>query len=409
MRSRARSLRAALALCTAAALCSAGGCSFSAAEKCASNEQCEQAFGAGATCGEDGFCRAAVAPDAEVPPPDASLPDAAPPDAGGPPVLALADRCDDAQLLSLPAGEDHEVYRIDTTGLTDTARELSSCLDPNDANARWNGNEGFFAVDMQAGEKWHFHVDVLGDPPVDDPAVYVLNSCDTRSCQPGDGSDVCGAGSAEHHSFVAGASRRYLIGVDSRGAGGAVYEIEVVRPTCGNGEVEHSETCDDGDLDPGDGCDELCHKELVPGDAVEEEANDDFTGTNRVLVDQATGELTVSGSLRVPCDFDLFAVDVPEGGSVEVEVLDANGNACAAGDPDNIELFLLNADGISLRGQGQPRGGNLCPSIDGTDNFAVGLTAGTYQVRLGMPKGEAVLFNYQLHFRVVAAPTPASL
>lgn len=248
-------------------------CSLSAAEKCGSNEQCEQAFGAGATCAQDGFCRApgAAPADAGVQPPDARLVDA------GAPALALADYCAGYVVpeVILPDGVHERRFRVDTTGLTNQMSDLSACLDPGEPDAAWIGADGFFAVEMLAGETWHFRAEGLS--ATDDPAIYVLDACDERTCAVGDGADLRGAGSAEELSFVPEVDGRYLVGIDSRLAGGAVLDLVIARPVCGNEVIEPGESCDDGNTAPGDGCDERCREELASGGA-EVEASGDLGG-----------------------------------------------------------------------------------------------------------------------------------
>lgn len=368
-------------------------CSLSAAEKCVSNEQCAQAFGAGAVCGQDGFCRAPGTspspPDAGPLPPDAPRP----PDAGGSD-LALVDFCAGFVVpdLILPQGVNEQRFRVDTTGLTNRVSDLSACLDPGDPGAVWNGADGFFAVEMQAGEKWHFHANELSG--ADDPAMYVLDTCDERTCEVGDGADLCAVGSPEHLSFVPEVDGRYLIGIDSRLAGGAVLDLVVVRPVCGNDVLEHSESCDDGDTMPGDGCDELCRRELADGDD-EVEANDDFTGTNRVLV-QVEEQVEVNGQLRAPCDVDMFAIDVPQGGRVQAQIAARGGQQCV----DGVSLGLVDLDGVTLLGSGGA-GLDLCPTIDGDDGFAIGLESGTYFLRVELPRGQGDQLDYGLRIAVL--------
>ncbi|AKU98851.1 Multiple EGF-like-domain protein 3 precursor [Labilithrix luteola] len=53
--------------------------------------------------------------------------------------------------------------------------------------------------------------------------------------------------------------------VSSGLASGGSYElnVKVTPPTCGNGRIEGTETCDDGGRDPNDGCDADCHLEPI--------------------------------------------------------------------------------------------------------------------------------------------------
>lgn len=276
-----------------------------------------------------------------------------------------------------------------TSGLSDVTIDLSAYTDDISdigfcTGADAPGNDGFFGVEMDAGEKWHFHVRTNASAALN-PAIYVLDStCDSRRCMAGDAIDVCGEGRDEHLSFVAPQAGTYFVGVDSRLSGGASYQLVAVQPVCGNGEVEHSETCDDNNLEDGDGCDSECRAELGSNIA-EAEPNDDPTGANRIL----SVNSAVNGVLGGRCDRDMFVVDVETLGDFQVQLDGAGGTACVDGDP-TFELDLLSSDGRTVISRGANEDGEFCPTMT-----SFGLEPGTYYLAVTTGESER-RFDYTL-------------
>lgn len=268
---------------------------------------------------------------------------------------------------------------IDLSANTDTISDIGFCT-----GADAPGNDGFFGVEMEAGEKWHFHLRTNAEAALN-PAIYVLDStCDSRRCMSGDAIDVCGEGRDEHLSFVAPRTGTFFVGVDSRLPGGASYQLVAIRPVCGNGEIEHSETCDDNNTADGDGCDSLCRAELSSGMS-EVEPNDDPTGANRILSRSGTA----TGVLGGRCDRDMFVLEVETAGDIQVSLSGVGGSACVDGDP-TFELDLLGDDGLTVISRGANASGEFCPTVNAT-----GLAAGTYY--LGVSTGESERpFTYTL-------------
>lgn len=311
---------------------------------------------------------------------------------GGLATVTLADDCTG----DVPFVESAGSPRTTTTAfLHDTFNtDIAACTGSPEP-----GNDGFFKVQMTAGDKWHFHMRLtdLGA----NPAVYVLRSCDERSCSANTSLDECGTGRDEHLSFRAPSTGTFIVGVDSRTAGGAAYEITVVNPICGNGgQPEHSETCDDGNQEDGDGCSSECRAEVSAAAPDEVEPNDESTNANLAMTDEVSGIVVVRGNLGGRCDFDMWAVEVPADATLRATMLDANGDPCVAGvTPFNIFLFQTN--GFTTAGEGSPRGGNECPSFDETDSFAVDLSAGRHFVRVTTAEDVAEAVGYQLQLEVI--------
>ena len=315
--------------------------------------------------------------------------DAGAQDAGPDPLLS--DTC----LGELPLRESSADNRlVDTTALADDIGEVGACTGENAP-----GNDGFFAIEMEAGDKWHFHVRSMTSGR--NPSIYVLgSSCDVRTCDTGDAIDRCGDDSDEHLSFIAPARGTYRVAIDDRNAGGGAYTVLALRPTCGNGGMpEHSEGCDDGNAVAGDGCDDRCRPELSAAAANEREPNDDPTGANVVGADVGA-PLTVAGSIGGRCDIDTYLVNVPAGGaSLRVTMLNRSSAACAEGTAP-IEMVLWDASGRTAAGDGSVRTGNACPVIDEMHAFAQRLPAGEHLLTVAMDETERT-FDYRLRFELV--------
>jgi cysteine-rich repeat protein len=308
----------------------------------------------------------------DAPADSAALPDVAPPS-------PLTDQCVYPPAVtvqsSMTVDIDTRNYQADKTG-------LQGC-----AGHDLPGPDLFFGVQMKANERWHFHVNPKGDF---DPAIYVLNNCDERTCSPTTVADECGPGKPEHLSFVAPQSGYFMVGIDSAGPGGAATLV-VVKPICGDGLTDHSETCDDGNTVSGDGCDALCRRELSMAYVSEMEPNDDPRAAN-VLAAGRAGGITVSAALGTRCDHDLYSVRVGPSGTLHA-VISATMVSCGAENAP-IQLALLGSNGqtpipatITTSAQ--------CPTLD-----AKNLPADEYFLQVRRSGGEATL-PYQL---LVEAP-----
>ena len=169
---------------------------------------------------------------------------------------------------------------------------------PNCGFERAMGNEGFFAIELAAGEKLHVHVNAIDDI---DPVVYVVDGCDERACQPLNAANHCSS-AKEHLSFLAPRPGRYLVGVDSVDPGGGRVELLAVLPACGDGEKQHGEACEDGNRVAGDGCDPHCRFELNASERAELEPNDDLAGGNVLSVEATGSPFVARGRLEGGCD-----------------------------------------------------------------------------------------------------------
>lgn len=310
----------------------------------------------------------------------------------------LAELCGaDAPLLRFPAGAQSATFDVDTRGRIDSTREVSGCT-----GRAQGGPDLFMAIDATAREHWHFHIDV--DPfegrAAADPAIYVLRDCDERACSEGDGLDLCGAGSDEHFTFIPEENDRYVVAFDSPEGEGFEGRILSFRTVCGDGQRDHSENCDDGNTESGDGCDALCRSELSASRPMEVEVNDDIYAAN--FVGATPGDtITVRASLDTLCEVDVFAVDVPEGGGVEVSLAGASGASCPIELAEaSVQLLELGVRGASERARATIATEDVCPSIGADATLAQDLPAGTYFVQLGVVRDRADSVGYELALTV---------
>ena len=303
--------------------------------------------------------------------------------------IPLAEDCtaaSDIPEVRFAPGQSDRAYAVDTRTLRNDVDDTVACL-----GRRAEGPEGFLRVTMSAGERWHFHMRRTGN---DDPALYVLPTCDIRQCTAQQSIDICGQGTDEHLTFEAPSAGSYLIAVDSANANGVSGMLQVIRPTCGNGTREHSETCDDGNAIAGDGCDASCRRELTEASNAEVEVNDDSFSANHLLL---TGNmLFVTGHIASTCESDWYVVDVAAGQTITASVETSGGEACPADRPANIDLEILrpSAQDLLARGTAPALG---CPA---TAPSTV-TVAGRYFVRIFARNDEiARPFDYGLRVRV---------
>jgi cysteine-rich repeat protein len=371
-----RALVAAAAL-SAAAL--AGGCSLTTVDssECSSHVQCTSALGdPGARCSPGGFC----------------IPSRS---------LLLGDSCT-GTVPRVVLGDDTEaVFVVDTAGLDNAFDQCTGTLPVP-------GEDGVLTANFRVDEKWHFHVRPLDGASLDfDPAVYVMSSCESaRSCQsPIAVMDRCGPGEDEHFSFTATGMGDYYLVIDNQIAFSAPrkYELNVAKPTCGNGIQEHDETCDDSNQFPGDGCDESCRIELS-SNGLAEEANDDHQTASTVIL--ASGQRIVWGTLP-PCDIDYYSFRVGQPGTLSLDMgpnsdgmsPDEPPGACVDPEAQRISMILYREelDGTRTKIEdGERPSGSDCPGFASAPLSQ----AGKYTVELAFPKDATETIDYRLFFQV---------
>ncbi|WP_437676284.1 DVUA0089 family protein [Sorangium sp. So ce131] len=137
-------------------------------------------------------------------------------------------------------------------------------------------------------------------------------------------------------------------------------------------------------------------KILAPAGA-EEEPN----GTGAEANTLAGSDVFLSGALTSG-DFDLFAVDLPAGGSIRAEIVEGGAATCESLELDS-RLSLLDGEG-RLIADDDDGGRGYCSILDGTGDAprhpgAHALAAGTYFLRVRAASGasgSAGLFDYRL-------------
>lgn len=308
----------------------------------------------------------------------------------------LAEICgDEAPLLTLGQGVRSYTFAVDTRGAQDMTRDVVGCT-----GRLQNGPDLFLAIETTPEDRWHFHVRVDPSQGGANPSIYVLQACDLRACDDGDGTDVCGPGSDEHFTFVPAAGSddpRYVVAFDSPDPDGFVGNVEAYRTICGDGTLEHSENCDDGNESDDDDCDSQCRTVLRGSSPLEAEVNDDIYSANALRL-AAGSTMNVRGEINRLCEVDVFAVEVPEGGSLSATFAAEGGGECpAVAEETTLELLELTANGQPrVRVRGSAPDGSVCPAI-GTDvALARDLPAGTYYLRVAKVQERPDVLRYQL-------------
>ncbi len=224
------------------------------------------------------------------------------PTAVDPSQLPVGDTCEAA-----PRVDSSNVYRdVSVESVKDDSRFLPACLG---SEIESRGKDLYFSVSMAADDVWHFHVQAV---PGVDPAVYVLSDCgDPRNCKDTYwGANACSTGQDEHFTFKAPAAGVYRVGVDYTGAEEVPAEgplkIVAVKRECGNGTLEHPETCDEDSPTCVD-----CRRLLADGGDDTGSKNDGPLDAT-FLAPDVSAPFSITGSFEKACDFDFFELRLPE-------------------------------------------------------------------------------------------------
>ncbi|MCB9592337.1 MAG: hypothetical protein H6719_06365 [Sandaracinaceae bacterium] len=308
---------------------------------------------------------------------------------GGGSTNLLVDSCGDSSATYEILRDSRSPFIVDTTSLVNRVSTCGTGASP--------GNDGFLAVEVTAGDLWHFHV--IPDPATPgqdrDPFLYLVlasgSSCDTRACQ--HSSNSCLGGGDEHFAFVAPEDGIWYLGIDDANPGGGVYQIEAIRLQCGDGMKVHGEACDGSAT-----CSSSCQEILSETRPNEVEANDNPIEANFVEIPSATNEITLSGNIgggtcTYPDVFDFRIGD--DNSALTVDILKSDGTVC-----DNASLTPFN---IILRSSaGETRAGPMTDPVTGCAQLRVtGLSAAAYYVYLEHDAPiEDRIVPYQVRLRV---------
>ncbi len=269
---------------------------------------------------------------------DAPMVDAPGEDTGGEdagPTGVAVDRCgDDDVMVLVDSTPDIE---IDTTSLTNRTGSLPGC-----GNLQVPGNEGFLAVQVGAGEEWHFHLRPEDTTAELNPTLYLLNeSCSATMCAENLLANFCDGTGDEHFAFTFSTPGTWYIGIDDTNAGGGRYLLDAIRPVCGDDTPEHGEACDGGD-----GCGTDCRFMLTNESTRERGFNFNFKEANRIMLPSPDNRLIIQGDIGgfAGCAYpDVYAIDVPAGGTLRVEQRNSDGDACTGSGAAEIDLSIRDA------------------------------------------------------------------
>lgn len=366
-----------------------GGCSLLTPDigECVDTRDCIDEFGNGWSCNDKGLC---------IEPPPGALE-----------AEVAAESCIDLDVPELKSAL--RFVPVNTEYMVDDFSEFGGCI-----SAPTVGNDAFYKLALQQGEKWHFHI--KNHSPEVNPAIVVLPGCDSRTCNAGTAVDLCDSGSDEKLSMIVPKSGTYYLGVDTREPGGGDFELMAFKPNCGDGVVEPGEACDDGNQVANDGCDQYCRAEISATDANgqggllanEIEPNDAGADANIVkfgdLPPNAERSITVQGRIGQWCDRDTYAVEVPDGMSIAVNVLPNSGSACAA-DEAPIKLALCNPDGNTVRATGKAPEEGMCPELNSSIAGTTNLVGNTYFLRIRTSESHSRM-DYNLEIRIEETVDP---
>jgi hypothetical protein len=289
------------------------------------------------------------------------------PTAVDPNAFPVGDTCETAARV-----DSSNVYRdVAVERVGDDNTFLPACLGA-DVEAR--GKDFYFSIPMEADDIWHFHVQAV---PGANPAVYVVSDCsDFRNCQDSYwGANACDAGQDEHFTFKADAAGTYRVGVDYTGAQevptDGVLKVVAVKRECGNGVLEHPETCDD-DLP---NCFD-CRRRLENGGDDTGSKNDGPLDATILAPNDLAEEFVVTGSFEKACDFDFYELQLPDG-TADVTLTATFESSEAACGVANLRLMrlLTDANPFSL--------GSMEAVVDCPRTKTLALTAGErYLIRV---------------------------
>jgi hypothetical protein len=268
-----------------------------------------------------------------------------PPEQPGEPLGEIDLKYGDELSPSLPANYSyadgyHNPVPFDM--FNDNSGKLPACLGRADST----GVDIFFKVDMNAGERWHFHALSSLDPSSANPAIYILNTTiqpEIACPSPLWGANACPAGSPEHFTFLPGNTQSYYIGVDELAGVPEPMKIFAAKIDCGNGVKEHSEYCDPSvpGAQPVDDCEE-CRKVLENGGDDSDLSFNDGPHDATVLKlprGSTDFDFSIQGKVNTACDFDFFkfSIDFPAKVTAQID----------EGGCENVDLGFWNDESVN--------------------------------------------------------------
>lgn len=255
---------------------------------------------------------------------------------GGPPEQLAVDGCGDPGVYVITDSEEGIV--VDTRPFASDVNSL-----PGSCGVSAPGPDAFFAVDVQAGEYWHFHL--ATSDPGRNPILYLLNaSCAETQCSRELFANYCDSAGDEHFGFQFNESGRWYIGIDDGTAGGGVYTLGAYRPTCnGTAPAEHGESCDGEE-----GCTDDCRRVIDEESVTESGFSFNVQEANLIRL-PAGNVLTFEGDVGgfEGCAYpDVFAIDIAAGATLTVEELGPDGMTCTGAGASSIQVALQSRTGM---------------------------------------------------------------
>ena len=226
----------------------------------------------------------------------------------------------------------------------------------------------------------------IGASALDDPVMWLLTDCLAATQILACHDDMSAVVKHAKISIFLPAGFTIHVAVAGSANGTGVegsYRLQVVqRATCGNGELELGELCDDGNNTSADGCSPIC--KLEPLEA-ELEPNDGS--------DQATPfAVPTLGAISAANDVDWYRVTVPTGhDSLTAIAVPALGNSCGVGDESPTEGPVDAKISVQAAGSSTVLG-SYADQYCGTLTVE-GLTPGDYDVSVAATNASS-LFNY---------------
>lgn len=302
----------------------------------------------------------------------------------------FVDECSADQLDMI---SDSVSLSLDLSQFTSVGLGYPKCVEK-----QYQGPDTFFVLDAKAGERWN--VNAAPQNVDQDVAIVVLgDQCSATGCQAV--RDRCGSGFDEDFALLAEEDRRFTVSIDSLDPDvTGKITLSLDKSICGNGIVEAGESCDGGPA-----CDLQCRRVISGGTVAEGEPNDIFTGVDVIDVGAEGGRATITGSVGGPCDEDHYAILVPEGASLSVEMTGPGGAPC---DEDTPAIALPLVDflapgGPVAVGEGKAVDGvGGCPGFDdrGLDpdfDFARNMKGSEYHLIINAFETDAAI-PYEIHF-----------
>ncbi|MEZ4227426.1 MAG: pre-peptidase C-terminal domain-containing protein, partial [Polyangiaceae bacterium] len=269
----------------------------------------------------------------------------------------------------------------------DSCSMTAVLADPNSASGDTTGHASKIANSCSASSGgpevvYEFHAKYTGVLevallPYAALTASVRTSCATSATELG-----CIAGG--RIKLASTANQTYYIvvdGDDANSAGAYAISAETRVITCGDGNRDGNEECDDGGKTPNDGCSATC---TLESDEVE---------PNGTSAQASTYKADYTAAIDPAGDVDVIKFVMPAGKTaMKLDTFDLGDGACAKEELDSV-LELLDSNGTTVLYTDDDGGQGTCAQINAT-----GLTPGkTYYVRVtASTVGDVTTFPYRL-------------